>query len=263
MKKLLTMVLALVASVLLIGNVSALTTTSLTKDDVTLKEATGEDPVGTPSHVQKWDSNTGERTDYLDKVTITYSELTLDVVDYKEAASFEFKLGTPDTNVGTVTGVTVDGTKLASPSGDPAVKVFMTPADLQKTMDKGSLFYTKDIKVVWTVTCEAEECGTKQELNIQQIVTLKAHVSRITLNDKRTDADSENPYLWNEKIAAAYAKKIGFGLAAVNDSTEAPESTDSSKKDDVPKTGNSFSMALIGMMAVGAIATISFKKCEE
>ena len=261
MKKLLTMVLALVASVLLVSNVSAATSTTLTKEDVELKEPTAttqtsDATVSAPKIIDKegiWD---GSSYNYAD-VTINYSKLNLNVVDRKDAAWLQITLVQPvvegdefDDDVA-VTAVKVNGTKLAG----LLIEDTITPADLQKTIDGGKFIFTRTYNVEWTITYTPDDAD-KQEIVVTQKITLNAHVGTITLTDTRADADAKNNILWSNKIAEEYAAKVGVQLPAT-------ESTDSNKKDDVPKTGNSFSMALIGMMAVGAIATISFKKCEE
>ena len=269
MKKLLTMAVALVASVLLVGNVSALeqsSSVSLNENDVVYGGATAtisDGRIYKQETVYSYNTTTGRKTA---NSTIVLGEISAPVIDYNNnganrpvdnAAWIGVVLDADLSLIGDAATVlsgkynivkTYNGKEVAS--DDMTFYVPIQVSDLEGAMKKNGIL-EKVATIVWTVKSKTDDTvyGT-----FTQNVTLRINAGSVTLTDARTSAQGKkDTTLWSYDIAMAHAE-----FAA--DQTPA---TDESKKDDVPKTGNVFPMALVGMMTVGAIAGISFKKCEE
>ncbi len=246
-------------SVLFVGSVSAVT---LDESDITygaVTEITSDKGAGFVQPVPYTNDN------YKNTV-IEYNSADLNVIDWNaggidrlidrtavDAAWIGFRITLPTASSYTVTGTyAVNGVDKGDvDSGDLDFYKSITKDDMMKAIAENDGILTNTYKFTWNVKQAEKVIGT-----FTQTVILKVDATKATLNDTTSSA-KDDTILWSPDKAKEYAAQLAAEKEAEGNNGQVSSGETKgtgSQKDDVPKTGEVFPMALVGIMALGTVA---------
>ncbi len=182
----------------------------------------------------------------VNDVTTCAARYSLDGVDQGEIGSCAFK-----TNALTIKSL-----------AQQTLTTDVTEEEAKAAIANGSGYITKTYTVEYSVYNSDAATGykagkgkntTSPIATVTEVITVKINVNNLVLKPNKGTEE-----VWNAEKAKEYAAQLaaekeaqGTVEGTVN-STETKET--GSQKDDVPKTGEVFPMALVGIMALGTVA---------